>query len=160
MYFSVSSMTVTYNLNCNKKVMQSNSVNLSGLAEFIAITVLIYFVVPFGTKKIVLYNGVPLHFCSCTTCGHTLQAKQIKDGNASLTDELRKLDRTDSEVLEDFLKKYATVLPDTHQVSISSTIYKQFLLAQIPNAQKDSQVVSDFLNSWDLRSKKLPSINK
>lgn len=45
-----------------------------------------------------------------------LQAKQIKDGNTSLTNELRQLDRTDSEVLEDFIKKYSTILPDTHQV--------------------------------------------
>jgi hypothetical protein len=45
--------------------------------------------------------------------------KSVYEICPSLTNELRKLDRTDSEILEEFIKKYATILPDTHQVSVS-----------------------------------------
>jgi hypothetical protein len=76
---------------------------------------------------ILQYYMIYLFVWRCTTCGHTLQAKQIKDGNTSLTEELRKLDRTDSEVLEEFLKKYATILPDTHQVTSSPSLGTKWL---------------------------------
>ena len=56
------------------------------------------------------------HF-RCQKCGHTLDAKQIQDGHDRLTNELKNTDRSDITSLEDYLKKYATVLPDTHQLS-------------------------------------------
>jgi hypothetical protein len=44
---------------------------------------------------------------------------------------------------------------DTKQGSISPTFYQQLLCAQIPKAQKDSQVISVFLRFWDLFTQKL-----
>ncbi len=34
-------------------------------------------------------------------------------------------------------------------------VYDQFLLAQIPKVQKESQVISVFLHFWDLRVQKM-----
>ena len=56
-------------------------------------------------------------FCRCNTCGHTLEANQIREGHDRLTSELKSLDRTRPAHLEDFLQKYATILPDTNQLA-------------------------------------------
>ncbi len=45
--------------------------------------------------------------------------------------------------------------PYANKGSISPTFYTQLLHAQIPKAQKDSQVISVFLQFWDLHTKKL-----
>ncbi len=36
--------------------------------------------------------------------------------------------------------------------SISSTFYVQLLLAQIPEAQKDTDIFNEFLRFWDLHA--------
>ena len=53
----------------------------------------------------------------CEKCAHTLEAKQIRDGHDRLTGELKTIDRSNPMNLEQFLQKYATVIPETHQLS-------------------------------------------
>ena len=46
-----------------------------------------------------------------------MNAKQIREGHDRLTTELRSLDRSNPSNLEDFLQRYATVLPESNQLS-------------------------------------------
>jgi len=64
------------------------------------------------------------------------EVQKAEDEGKQLTKELK------------LLEEEAT---KAHQVSISSTIYQQLLPKKIPNAQKDSQVISDFLRFWHRR---------
>ena len=56
-------------------------------------------------------------FFRCQKCGQTLEAKQIRDGHERLTTELKSIDKSDISHLDNFLKKYATIIPDSHQLS-------------------------------------------
>ena len=59
----------------------------------------------------------PLPFCRCEKCSQALESKQVKDGHERLTTELKNIDKSDISNLDDFLRKYATILPDCSQLS-------------------------------------------
>ncbi|QQP37361.1 Putative LOC101463002, partial [Caligus rogercresseyi] len=42
----------------------------------------------------------------------------VKEGIDQIMEELKATDRTNPETLEDFLKKYATLLPETNQLTV------------------------------------------
>jgi len=75
----------------------------------------------------------------CQKCGHTLDAKQIQDGHDRLTNELKNTDRSDITSLEDYLKKYATVLPDTHQLSREIQYGMMLLLKSTKGSELNNQ---------------------
>ncbi|XP_040572968.1 SET domain-containing protein SmydA-8 [Lepeophtheirus salmonis] len=53
----------------------------------------------------------------CEKCSHTLESTTVRHGIESMMDELKSIDRTNPENLEDFLKRYATLLPETNQLT-------------------------------------------
>ena len=44
-------------------------------------------------------------------------SKQVREGHERLTTELKNIDKSDISNLDDFLRKYATILPDCSQLS-------------------------------------------
>ena len=46
-----------------------------------------------------------------------MESKQVRDGHERLTTELKNIDKSDISNLDDFLRKYATILPDCSQLS-------------------------------------------
>jgi hypothetical protein len=74
-----------------------------------------------------------IHF-RCQTCAQTLEAKQVQDGHERLTGELKTIDRSNPSNLEDFLKKYVTVIPESHQLS-REIQYSLVLLYKTPSSQ-------------------------
>jgi len=53
----------------------------------------------------------------CEKCSQALESKQVRDGHERLTTELKNIDKSDISNLDDFLRKYATILPDCSQLS-------------------------------------------
>ena len=98
----------------------------------------------------------------CEKCGFTLEAKQVKDGVERLTTELKTIDRSKCENLDEFLQKYATVLPETHQLSREIQYSQMLLLKNIydlptPVLLKKSLICKQLL---DLADKIEPGMSK
>ncbi len=53
----------------------------------------------------------------CVSCGEYSSADSVRSLHSRLTDDLRKLDRSDPDVLDNFLKtKLSVLVADTHQL--------------------------------------------
>ena len=64
---------------------------------------------------------------SCEKCNRVIDSHQVKEDNNQLVKELQDADRSDPQALDAFLRKYATTLPETHQLS-REIQYRQVLL--------------------------------
>merc|ERR1712223_476205 len=76
----------------------------------------------------------------CDKCSETLTSRQVRDGHDRLTNELKSIEKTDIANLDNFLKKYATIIPDTHQLS-REIQYSMVLLMKSKSQSLPTQVL-------------------
>ena len=76
----------------------------------------------------------------CDKCSETLTSRQVRDGHDRLTNELKSIEKTDIANLDNFLKKYATIIPDTHQLS-REIQYSMVLLMKSKSQNLPTQVL-------------------